>query len=115
MAERQPEWRISFPGDGDGDPQPPSRFVQVEVSLRLEVVDEDALREAARAAYRRDFGHEPDEEQLAVPANCAGYATRAADLLVGLPGVELRSSGSSAGSWTPEEIVPGVRERGDTR
>jgi len=95
----QPSWEVGFVADAE---PPASRFVRVEVTLRLEVVDEGAVRAAARAALEQDLGGSPEAFFFQDLASCVGHLVRPGKLFEGIPGVQPAGSGTSAGYYLPD-------------
>ena len=100
VQPEQPSWTMTF------KPEPgtavSSRFVEVNVTVQVEVVDEQAVRALASDAVRRDFGEEPDAYLLGDLAVCVGHAVSVDNLLSGVPGIRLVASSSSTSYFTPE-------------
>ena len=100
MQPEQPSWTLTFkpePGTTDS-----SRFVEVNVTVQVEVVDEQAVRALASDTVRRDFGEEPDAYLLGDLAVCVRHAVSVDNLLSGIPGLRLVASSSSTGYFAPE-------------
>ena len=100
VQPEQPSWTVTF------KPEPgtavSSRFVEVNVTVQVEVVDEQAVRALASNAVKRDFGEEPDAYLLGDLAVCVGHAVSVDNLLSGVPGIRLVASSSSTSFFTPE-------------
>jgi hypothetical protein len=73
--------------------------VELVVTVRVEVIDESALRSAA--ASHLGATSPMAESVLPELASCAGVLVRAARLLQDLPGAQIRGSGTSTGYWDP--------------
>ena len=91
----QPTWTVYFDKDED-DEKAPSRFVEVTVTHRLEVVDAAALRDAV-AAYAGPPQDDLDERLRGIPANLVGLALSGPLSLPHMSGVERRGSAMSVG------------------
>ncbi len=100
VQPQQPPWKIAFepqPGRADA-----SRFVEVNVTVQVEVVDEQTVRALASDAVRRNFGEEPDAYLLDDLAVCVGHAVSVDNVLVGVAGIRLLASSSSTDHFAPE-------------
>ncbi len=100
MQPEQPSWEVAF--QSDAETAVASRFVPLDVTVDLEVVDEQAVRAAAHEALKKDLGKEPDPFLLTDLASRVGHAVRASNLLTGVPGVRLTGSSTSAGYVAPD-------------
>ncbi|MGI8537335.1 MAG: hypothetical protein ACR2K2_12805 [Mycobacteriales bacterium] len=95
-------WQVAF--ECEVETAAPSRFVRLDVTVHLEVVDEQAVRAAAYESLKMDLGKdgkEPDPFLLTDLASCVGHAVPASNLLTGVPGVRPTGSSSSAGYFMP--------------
>ncbi len=99
MQPEQPSWQVAF--ESEAETAAPSRFVRLDVTVHLEVVDEQAVRAAAYESLKMDLGKEPDPFLLTDLASCVGHAVPASNLLTGIPGVRPAGSSSSAGYFVP--------------